>query len=173
MFLENYVESMQILNSVLPTAKSNFGTQHNLTIDILGTLANTSSRSGDPGKAIHIYDEIIPTAERVFGEDSPTVLTYKCSKALALGKLGRLDESLSLLHYVHEKRVTIFGANDVRALRAKNAIGFVHNEKMEFSKALEVWEQVEEGFKHMLGENHPYTMNVQKQIGRASCRERV
>ena len=78
-----------------------------------------------------------------------------------------MDESLELLHHVHEKYVSMHGENDVRTLRTKDQTAFLHYEKKEFKKALEIWEEVEAGFRHVLGDAHPDAIRVRKYI--AAC----
>ena len=95
----------------------------------------------------------------------------KHNNAMALRRLGKLDESLELLHHVQEKRVSMYGENDSRTLRTKDQIAFVHYEKKEYSKALEIWEEAETGFRHVLGDAHPYTTSVRKDI--ADCKAKL
>ena len=79
-------------------------------------------------------------------------MSDKFKKALALRRLGQLDESLELLHHVHEKYVSMYCETDTTTLMTKSEIAFVHYIKKEFTKALEIWEKVEAGFTHKFGE---------------------
>ena len=88
-----------------------------------------------------------------------------------LSRLGKLDESLKLLHHLQDEYVSIHGENDPRTLRTKSQMAVFHYKKNEFSKAGAIWRQVEAPRRQMFGETHPYIISVRNHI--AECKAKL
>ena len=155
-------------------------TSHSLHMFLfqMKTLADNLTETGDSEKALRIYNEMIPVAERVF-EESESVLVYLTYRGKALRLLRKNDQALELLQHVLGKREMLYGERDVRKLRDKSQIATVYFDK-EHLKALRIWEELEIGCGNALADTHPDTVEVRENIsifkallarrGRPHCR---
>jgi serine/threonine protein kinase/tetratricopeptide (TPR) repeat protein len=118
---------------------------------------------GYPEKAIVLQSRVREICQREFGPDHPQTLVSVHNLALAYKDAGKLDEAISLLKQVLEKRKTAFGPDD----GVMNDLAEAYLEAGEIDKALPLLEQMLEMRKAKFAPDHPFILVTMQNLAGA------
>ncbi|RAJ58889.1 tetratricopeptide repeat protein [Streptomyces sp. Amel2xB2] len=127
-------------------------------LDVAVRLACALHRTGDYLSAWELAADAAATTEPKLGADHRLVLSAHSRTGRALFRLGRFEESETVLRRVLAERERLFGPDDPDTLEACFAINHPLQQLGRESEGLALLRRSTDGRRRVLGEEHPLTL---------------
>jgi len=172
--LNNYNQSLKILNILHPLAKGEFGESDKLTVEISNTLAVILSyKRQEKNKILEIHGKNEEINLKNDGPESLTTLLTLHSKGTELTKLGKFDEALELFNRIYKIEKRVMPGNHLMIHSAADWIGFLLVKKGNYQEALELCQSVLVSMTSDLGPEHLITQNCRNRIQYCKARLKI
>jgi tetratricopeptide (TPR) repeat protein len=109
-------------DDVLAEAERVLGREHIVTLETRDALGVTALGLGDADAAEALHRAAFAAKQKVLGDDSPYTATARYRRALALAKLGRLEEARVELEAARDTRRKILGPEHADTQVAEKAL---------------------------------------------------
>jgi serine/threonine-protein kinase len=123
-FLDRNAEALQILAEADRLARSTLGGEHDLSLQIAGELAGVYDNLDRAEEAMTLYQKVLDTRVRRFGEEDANARVIMANIAYVYGKLDRYEDSISLLRRLYAVELKLGGESHRRTLLVAYNIGF-------------------------------------------------
>jgi tetratricopeptide (TPR) repeat protein len=125
----------------------------------LHNLAEAYRQSGQPARAVPLFEQALPNWEPTFGPKHPDALSLRTNLAMAYSSTGQHDKALPLLEQVLETHRAGLGPDHVKTLIATTqlAVACLNAGRPERTRTL--LEEALDRMKAKFGPDHLYTLN--------------
>ncbi len=157
----DYGEGRRLLDEVVEISERAHGTLHPLTLKHRMALASALKfRRIDEQAAFQTYQQILPTASKVYGPFHPVTQECLCLLARSYADLGQRDRALELYKPNYERIRSELGEQHPRTLTAAVQWAKLLSLQGEVESARQVLEQVLEARRQTLGPDRKSTVHT-------------
>lgn len=163
-----YGEAENLIEELIASSRRVFGPHHTQTLRALEHKAVMMRGLGRLEESEQIWRQLLTTRSELFGGSHPDTLTSRGGLSLVLAKRGRYEEAERLMRRAVADGPTVYGSIDHPDHLANlgNLANLLMN-RGHHAAALEVYEQLVEGYQRRFGGLHPGTLSARG--GRAYC----
>ncbi len=161
-----YREAAALNTRLLEICDRLFGTNHEKTIETLGSVAADKRVEGDFRTAMEISDEVYRRASSTLGPDDPISLNAAHNVGVSLRLLGDFTRARDLDQNTWQKRVQLFGEDELRSLISFNALTVDLRELGDYLGARARQEELLDRFRRLLhnAESHPQILRASRNL---------
>ncbi len=144
-------------------------------LDLRGSIASWTSRSGNNREALRLCAELLAEQERVLGNDHPVTLTSRFRIAWCTGEMGDVPEAIRLFTQLQSDQERALGCDHVDLLRTRGQIAHWTGRLGDGPEALRLFVELLSDQERVLGHDHADTLSIRShtaywtgQMGEAS-----
>lgn len=130
------------------------------TLSLRNNVAYWTGESGDWAAARHMTRALVADCRRLLGHEDPETLSARHLYALALAKLGHIDEGMQRFREVVDARDRVIGPDHIDTLRSRHNLLYWEAETAYPPPVAEKWSQLVADLAHSIGEDHPETLTA-------------
>jgi tetratricopeptide (TPR) repeat protein/predicted Ser/Thr protein kinase len=155
-----FTEAQQQMKLALDLRQRELGSEHDDTLDTMGSLATIYWDEGRYPQAELLYKDQLEIRRRVKGKESRETLTAMHNLASVYQNEGKYPEAESLLNQVLQARLRTQGAEDPETLASSRNLASLYLADGNYGQAETAFKKVLEVSRRVLGEEHPSTLRT-------------
>ncbi|MDO4244374.1 MAG: tetratricopeptide repeat protein [Actinomyces sp.] len=142
------------------------GAGHAHVLTARNSLAAALRETGDPRRAVPLFEQVLKGTTDLVGEDHPLTLTARNNLAAALREAGEPARAVLLYEEVVRNAEQVLGPSHPDTLSARNNLAYAHECAGSPELAARQLEQLVEQAVRQLGEQHPYVPSFLRNLER-------
>lgn len=126
LILETYgcAAALQFAQHALAHYQATLGPEHRDTLIVADLVAWQTGHDGDPDKALHMLEQLLPQARRIIGDDHETTLEIRMGIAHWTGNVGDHARAVELYESVVADSARILGDDHRRTIDWREGIAY-------------------------------------------------
>jgi serine/threonine protein kinase/tetratricopeptide (TPR) repeat protein len=152
-------DALDLLEEALPILRKKYPS-HGTTYHCMNKLADTYLTRGQYGKAVPLYEELLPIRKAKLGADHPDTLTTQHNLAKAYSDMGRYKEALKLNQETLLLRKAKLGADHPDTLTTQHNLAKTYDDLGRYREAVKLYQEALPLQKAKLGPDHADTLRT-------------
>lgn len=132
------------------------GPEHAHTLTARNSLAAAYRETGDPQRAVPLFEQVLTGTLALLGPDHPLTLTARNNLAGAHRTAGEPDLAVPLYEQVIEDAERLLGPHHPDTLSARNNLALAHEAAGDLGRAVDHLERLVQEARRELSGQHPY-----------------
>jgi tetratricopeptide (TPR) repeat protein len=161
----HFSKSVKLGRAALAVSRQSFGSDDELTQNIVGSLAATLREMGDSAAAEPLHAEALCTARRLCGDEHKATLEAAHELGLTYRNMQRFEAALPLLTEVVSGMRRLVGKEDSFYLSAVCNLANLHADMYNGELALRLYTEVLGTERRLFGLTHPHTYMTMSNMG--------
>lgn len=166
-FASDAIEPLKRSESIRST---DYGASDLRTLKSRSLLGEAMQMSGEPGKALSIFEDLRDSYARMKMSNHPDAIEAMNNQAECLRTAGRNSEAIPLLVETLEKRRETFGDDHIKTITSINNLALAYLDSGAIAEALDLLNESLQRTEAVLGDSHPTTIAILNNLASAHGR---